>query len=249
MIQRVVTGSSRLRNQVPMGTPIRAPNTMMAVALRSAFFHAFGISGAAATKSISSSKAATRRGAAMLLASGMKISAEPKPENPRAVADTKAIAQIAIAALRLTSEGMRPERLMLASCAQRAAGLLRHFGDDPGRHRIDLLVGQGFFARLDRDRNRDRLLGLVDALAFIDVEHADFRDQLLVDGLRRAQDIAGLDAAVDDEGKVARHRLERREFECRPGAGRPLLGGGNAVQDHFERDQRAIGAERLQRTR
>ena len=39
----------------------------------------------------------------MLLASGMKISAEPKPENPRAVPETKAIAQIAIAALRLTS--------------------------------------------------------------------------------------------------------------------------------------------------
>ena len=49
----------------------------------------------------------------MLLASGMKISAEPKPENPRAVPDTKAIAQIAIAALVLTSEGMRSTGLML----------------------------------------------------------------------------------------------------------------------------------------
>src|SRR5437588_12678892 len=40
MIQRVVTGSSRLRKYVPMGTPISAPNTMTAVALRSACFHA-----------------------------------------------------------------------------------------------------------------------------------------------------------------------------------------------------------------
>ena len=55
----------------------------------------------------------------MLLASGMKISAEPNPENPRAVPETKAIAQIAIAALMLMSAGMRPDRLMLyfsASC-------------------------------------------------------------------------------------------------------------------------------------
>ena len=83
---------------------------MTAVALRSACFHAFGTSGAAATKSMMSSSAATRRGAAMLLASGMKISAEPKPENPRAVPDTKAIAQMAMAALMLTSVGMRPDQ-------------------------------------------------------------------------------------------------------------------------------------------
>ena len=51
-------------------------------------------------------------GAAMLLASGMKISAEPNSENPRAVPDTKAITQIAMAALMLTVEGMRPMRLM-----------------------------------------------------------------------------------------------------------------------------------------
>src|SRR6267142_2687913 len=105
MIQRVVTGSSRLRNQVPIGTPTRAPDTITAVALRSACFHAFGTSGAAATKSMISKSAATSRGAAMLLASGMKISAEPKPENPRAVADTNAMAQIAIAALMLISVG------------------------------------------------------------------------------------------------------------------------------------------------
>ena len=49
----------------------------------------------------------------MLLASGMKISAEPKPENPRAVPETKAMAQIAMAASMLTSVGMRPKRLML----------------------------------------------------------------------------------------------------------------------------------------
>ncbi len=49
----------------------------------------------------------------MLLASGMKISAEPNPENPRAVPDTKAIAQIAMAAVVLTSGGISPDRLML----------------------------------------------------------------------------------------------------------------------------------------
>ena len=95
-----------------MGTPIRAPNTITAVALRSACFHAFGTSGAAAMKSMISSSAATSCGAAMLLASGMKISAEPKPEKPRAKPDTNAIAQIAIAAVRLTLAGIRPSRLM-----------------------------------------------------------------------------------------------------------------------------------------
>jgi hypothetical protein len=94
-----------------MGTPTSAPSTITAVALRSACRHAFGTSGTAATKSIISSRAATRRGAAMLLASGMKISAEPKPENPRAVPDTNAIAQMAIAVLMPTSGGMRPSRL------------------------------------------------------------------------------------------------------------------------------------------
>jgi hypothetical protein len=42
----------------------------------------------------------------------MKISAEPKPENPRAVAETKAMTQIATAALMLISVGIRPDRLM-----------------------------------------------------------------------------------------------------------------------------------------
>ena len=79
---------------------------MIAVALRSAFCHAPGSSGAAATKSMIRSSAATSRGSAIELASGMKISAEPNPENPRAVPETKATAQIAIAALRLTSAGM-----------------------------------------------------------------------------------------------------------------------------------------------
>src|ERR1700754_485757 len=204
MIQRVVTGSNWLRHQVPIGTPTRAPAAMTAVALRSAFRHAFGSNGAAAMKSITSSSAATRRGDAMLLANGMKISAEPKPENPRAVPETKAITQIAIAAARLTSGGIRPERLIPVtsgrdpgsalrrpqSCPQAAAGLLGDFSDDLGADRIDFLIGQGLFAGLDRHRNRDRLLAIVDALAFIDVEHGDAGDQLLVDALRPAHDIA-----------------------------------------------------------
>src|SRR5262245_38931893 len=166
MIQRVVTGSSRVRKYVPMGTPTSAPATITAVALRSACFHALGSSGAAATKSMISRSAATSLGAAMLLASGMKISAEPKPEKPRAVPETKAIAQIAIAADMVRSAGMRPERLMRyflrmiqpktashfsGSCAQRAAGLLGDLGHDLGGDRIDFLIGHGLLAWLDRD--------------------------------------------------------------------------------------------------
>ena len=87
---------------------------MTAVALRSACFQAFGSSGAAATKSMISSSAATSRGAAMLLASGMKISAEPKPENPRAVPDRNAMAQIAAATLALISAGTSPNAVVMA---------------------------------------------------------------------------------------------------------------------------------------
>jgi hypothetical protein len=51
----------------------------------------------------------------MLLASGMKISAEPKPENPRAVPETKAMTQIANAAFMPTSGGIRPNGVIGAA--------------------------------------------------------------------------------------------------------------------------------------
>src|SRR5690242_6544797 len=149
MIQRVVTGSSRVNSQVPMGTPTTAPRTITAVALQLAWRHPAGSIGSAPTKSMIRSSAATKRGAAMLLASGMKISAEPKPENPRAVAEMKAIAQIASAVLVLTSAGMRSDSVIhlsaasrfSASCSQDAAGLSSDLGDNLRRHRVDLLVG------------------------------------------------------------------------------------------------------------
>src|SRR5436190_18645819 len=172
---------------------------MIAVALRSACFQAFGTSGAAATKSMIKSSAATRRGPAMLLAKGMKISAEPKPEKPRDVPDTSATAQIAIATLRLTSVGSRLAGfmrydfgMMFPSCPEPAAGLFGHLGHDLRRHRFDLLIGKRLLARLDGHGNRDRFPGLVDALALVDVEHGHVSDQLPVDALRRAHDIARL---------------------------------------------------------
>jgi len=48
------------------------------------------------------------------------------------------------------------------------------------------------------------------------------------------------------KAKSRDNRLERGEFQHRL-AGRPLLGVGNAVEDHFERDQRPVSAKRLQR--
>ena len=55
-------------------------------------------------------------------------------------------------------------------------------------------VGQRLVARLQRHRDRDRLLARIDALALVDVEHRDAGDQLAVGGLRGAHDVAGLDA-------------------------------------------------------
>src|SRR4029077_16792520 len=55
------------------------------------------------------------------------------------------------------------------------------------------------------------------------------------------------DGAVDDESEIPRYRLEGREFERGLGTGRLLLDLGNAIENHFERHQRAGGPQRLQR--
>ena len=240
-----------------MGTPTSAPNTMTAVALRSACFHAFGNQRRGRDEIDDQQQrrdqprrrdAARQRHEDQRGAETGKSARRSRHESDRADRD---------GGVMLTRRDEAGEAHALAGhdvtetaharhhAAQHAAGLLRHLGHDLRGHRVDLLIGQGLLARLDRHRDRDRLLALVDALAFIDVEHGDIGDQLLVDALRRAHDIAGLDAAIDDEGKVARHRLERREFEHRLGAGRLLLGVGNAVEDHLERDQRTVGARAL----
>ena len=67
---------------------------MLPTSRRSACRQPFGISGAAATKSITSSNGEASLALMMLLASGMKISAEPKPENPRARPATNAVIRI-----------------------------------------------------------------------------------------------------------------------------------------------------------
>ena len=55
--------------------------------------------------------------------------------------------------------------------------------------------------------------------------------------------------AVDHEGEIALDRLERRQVEHRLGAGRLRLRLGNALEDHFEGHQRALGVERFERAR
>src|SRR5437016_625780 len=89
------------------------------------------------------------------------------------------------------------------SSAQHAAGFLRHLGYDLRGDRLDLLVGQRLVARLQCDGDGDGLLGRIDALAFVDVEHGDIGNQLPVGALRRADDVAGLCAAIDNEGEIA----------------------------------------------
>ena len=106
MIQRVVTGSSRLRKPGADGhADQRAEHHDrggLAVGLLPGVRNQRR--GGDEIDDQQQRRDQPRRGDAEL-ASGMKISAEPKPENPRAVPETKAIAQIAIATLRLTSPG------------------------------------------------------------------------------------------------------------------------------------------------
>ena len=54
--------------------------------------------------------------------------------------------------------------------SQHTTGALADFGDDLGGERVDFRVSQGFLARLDRDRNRDRPLAGFDAFALLDVK-------------------------------------------------------------------------------
>src|SRR4029453_151580 len=107
-------------------------------------------------------------------------------------------------------------------------------------------VGHGLFPRLQRDRNGNRLLAGLYARALINVEHRDIGDELAIDALRRAQYVGRVDRAVDHEGEIALHRLERGKLQDRPCAGclRPRL--RDFVQDHLEGDQWAFGVERLE---
>src|SRR5215468_3609218 len=116
------------------------------------------------------------------------------------------------------------------SCPQHAAGALADLSHDLPRERLDLRVGHGPFARLDRHCDRDRLLAGLDAGALVDVEHGDAGDQLAVDVLRRAHEITRPYGAVDQEREVALDRLERRELEYRPGACPLRLGLGDLLE-------------------
>src|SRR6478735_4297240 len=84
--------------------------------------------------------------------------------------------RMAIVFVRGTSSG-DIMRIVRRSCAQHAAGALADLGHDLRAERVDLLVGHGLLARLDRYRDGDRFLAGFDAWAFIDVEDADTSDQ------------------------------------------------------------------------
>src|SRR6185295_4557411 len=68
----------------------------------------------------------------------------------------------------------------LRSTAQHAAGALGDLGDDLVGERVDLRLGHGLVARLDRHRDGDRFLAGLDALALVHVEHRDAGDQLAI---------------------------------------------------------------------
>ena len=104
--------------------------------------------------------------------------------------------------------GTGPATISLPS--QHAAGAFADLGDDFRRNRIDLRLRQRLVARLQGDGDGDGFLRRIDAGAFIDVEHRDAGDQFAIHPLGGAYDVAGLHAAVHDEGEIALHRLERR---------------------------------------
>ena len=117
---------------------------------------------------------------------------------------------------RAASQRPRPsrsKRLPPVLAAQLAAGRLLHGGNDLGRHRLDLGVGERLLARLERHLDGERLLALRHALAGEHVEHADIVDQRAVGAKCGAQHLARGDVAIEQEGKVAPDRLEVRGVE------------------------------------
>src|SRR6516162_6666300 len=92
--------------------------------------------------------------------------------------------------------------------SERPAGSLADLRHDFPGETLDLLIGQGPFARLHRHRNRDRFLARIDTLAFIDIEHGNAGNQLAVDILGCAYDVGGFDRTLDHEGEIAFDWLE-----------------------------------------
>src|SRR5262249_35745203 len=90
--------------------------------------------------------------------------------------------------------------------SQHATRSLADLGHDLCRQRLDLLVGHRLLARLQRHCDRDRLLAGLDASAFVDVEQRHASDQLAVDVLRRAHEIARFHGAIDHECEIALDR-------------------------------------------
>ncbi len=153
-------------------------------------------------------------------------------------------ARVALRRLDLASQSFSA-----SSPPQHAASALADLGDDLCGDRVDLLVGHGLFAGLQRHGDGDRFLAGIDALALVEVEHGHVGDELAVDAQRRALDIGGLHRAVDDESEVALDRLELRELEHGLGARGLGLRLGDLFQDHLEGGERPLDVERLERAR
>src|SRR5690606_759343 len=101
------------------------------------------------------------------------------------------------------------------SATQNAAGGLFHRRDDALADRVDLLVGEGFFARLQGDRDGEGFLAFAQRAALEDVEDIGVGDERLVRALGRAQERGGLDVAVEHESEIARERQQGRAVERR----------------------------------
>ena len=132
---------------------------------------------------------------------------------------------------------------------QRAAGRLGDLGDDPSRHRLDVLIGERALARLQGHLDGDRLLARAERRALEQVEDRDAGDQLAVGALGGAHDPRRGHVAVDDEGEVAPDRLEVGELQHRLGPGRLLARRRNRLEDQLEAGERPFRVEKLQHLR
>src|SRR3990170_2193579 len=125
--------------------------------------------------------------------------------------------------------------------AQLPAGRLLDRGDDLLRHRLDLGVGQRLLAWLERHLDGERLLALRHALSGEQVEHTHVANERAIGARSGAHHIAGLNLAVEQEGKVAPDRLEVGSLERLAGA--LALRGGDRVEIKLKARQRRIDAE------
>src|SRR5215469_6201811 len=127
--------------------------------------------------------------------------------------------------------------------SQNAAGCLSDRAHDLLRNRLNFSFGQGALPRLNRNRDRERLLALRYSPSLIDIKQLHRLDQLAVDTARGLDHLINGDIGVDDECEIPGQRHQIGGFEFRPRLAAARFGGGDRIQKDLKQGNRAFEIE------